>query len=183
MSMPRQSHFCRDLTGIENRVGLSWRGVTGTHFENLLHDATGLILKPMQLSDFFNGSGDLLDTVKIVFFKMLPRGAQIQKVRAEINSRLLKKYGTMTKLEVDKESKTIAVDLELKGEKEGIRIRISNYRLIQEEGKNPLFEPGTIEVSREWLDALLKTLVKTGVIPGRMEVKKMLHQAVVKSLL
>ena len=157
--------------------------MTGTHFENLLHDATGLILKPMQFSDFFNVGGDLLDTVKIVFFKMLPREAQIQKVRAEINSGLLKKYGKMTKLEVDKESKTIAVDLELKGEKEGIRIRISNYRLIQEEGKNPLFEPGTIEVSREWLDALLKTLVKTGVIPGRMEVKKMLHQAVVKSLL
>jgi hypothetical protein len=137
----------------------------------------------MQLSDFFNGSGDLLDTVKIVFFKMLPRRAQIQKVRVEINSNLLKKYGRMTKLGVDKESKTIDADLELKGEKEGIRIRLSNYRLIQEEGKNPLFELGTIEVSREWLDALLKTLVKTGVIPERMEVKKMLHQAVVKSLL
>jgi len=137
----------------------------------------------MQLSDFFNGSGDLLDTVKIVFFKMLPRGAQIQKVRAEINSSLLKKYGRMTKLQVDKESKTIDADLDLKGEKEGIRIRLSNYRLIQEEGKNPLFEPGTIEVSREWLDALLKTLTKTGVIPERMEVKKLLHQAVVKSLL
>jgi len=149
----------------------------------LLHDATGLILKLMQLSDFFNGSSDLLDTVKIVFFKMLPRGAQIQKVSAEINSSLLKKYGRMTKLEVDKESKTIAADLDLKGEKEGIRIRLSNYRLIQEEGKNPLFEPGTIEVSREWLDAVLKTLVKTGVIPGRMEVKKLLHQAVVKALL
>ena len=125
----------------------------------------------------------MLDSVRIVFFKMLPRGAQIQKVRAEINSSLLKKYGRMTKLDVDKEGKTIAADLDLKGEKEGIRIRLSNYRLIQEEGKYPLFEPGTIEVSREWLDALLKTLVKTGVIPERMEVKKTLHQAVVKSLL
>ena len=102
---------------------------------------------------------------------------------AEINSRLLKKYGRMTKLEVDKESKTIEAYLDLKGEKEGIRIRLSNYRLIQEEGKNPLFETGTIEVSREWLDALLKTLVKTGVIPERMEVKKLLHQAVIKTLL
>jgi hypothetical protein len=136
----------------------------------------------MQLSDFFNGGGDLLDTVKIVFFKMLPRGAQIQKVRAEINRGPLKRYGRMTRLEVDKETKTIAADLDLNGEKEGIRIRLSNYRLIQEEGKNPLFEPGTIEVSREWLDALLKTLAKTGVMPERMEVKRLLHQAVVKSL-
>ena len=171
------------FAGIENRVGLSWRGVTGTHFENLLHDATGLILKPMQSSDFFNVGGDLLDTVKIVFFRMLPRGAQIQKVRAEINSGLLKKYGKMTKLEVDKESKTISADLDLKGEKEAVRITLSNYRLLQDEGKNPRFESGAIEVSREWLDALLKTLVKTGVIPERMEVKKSLHQAVVKSLL
>ena len=73
---------------------------------------------------------------------MLPRGAQIEKVRAEINSGLLKKYGKMTKLEIDKENKTINVDLDLKGEKECIQIRLSNYRLIQEDGKNPVFEPG-----------------------------------------
>ena len=140
-------------------------------------------MKTMQFSDFFNVGGDLLDTVKIVFFRMLPREAQIQKVRAEINSGLLKKYGKMTKLEVDKESKTISADLDLKGEKEAVRITLSNYRLLQDEGKNPRFESGAIEVSREWLDALLKTLVKTGVIPERVEVKKSLHQAVVKSLL
>lgn len=137
----------------------------------------------MQFSDFFNAGGNLVDTVKIVFFRMLPRGAQIQKVRAEINSGLLKKYGKMTKLEIDNKSKTISADLDLKGEKDGVRITLSNYRLIQEEGKNPLLEHGAIEVSREWLDALLKTLAKTGVIPERMEIKNLLHQAVVKSLL
>ena len=107
----------------------------------------------MQFSNFFSGGGDLLDTVKIVFFRMLPRGAQIQKLRAEINSGLLKKYGKMTKLEVDKENKTINADLDLKGEREGIRITLSNYLLIQEVGKNPFVEPGSIEVSREWLPA------------------------------
>ena len=117
------------------------------------------------------------------FFRMLPRRAQIEKVRVEINNGLLKKYGKLTKLEVDKESKTINADLDLKGEKEGVRITLSNYRLIQEEGKNPVFELGAIGVSREWLDALLKTLVKTSVMPGRMEVKNLFHQAVVKSLL
>jgi hypothetical protein len=137
----------------------------------------------MQFSDFFNVGGGLTDTVKIVFFRMLPRGAQIEKVRAEINSGLLKRYGKMTKLEIDKENKTISVDLDLKGEKEGVRITLSNYRLIQEDGKNLVFEPGTIEVSREWLDALLKTLIKTSVIPERMEVKNQLHQTVVKSIL
>jgi len=137
----------------------------------------------MQFSDFFQAGGDLADTIKIVFFRMLPRGAQIEKVRAEINRGLLKKYGRMTKLAVDKESKAISMNLDLNWEKEGIRVTLSNYRLIQEAGKNPIFQPGAIEVSREWLDALLKTLVKTNVLPNRMEVKNLLHQAVVKSIL
>ena len=138
----------------------------------------------MQFSDLFNNASDgLLETVKIVLFRMLPRGAQIQKVRAELNNGLLKKYGRMTGLEIDKENKTISTVLELQGEKEGVRIKFSNYRLIQEEGKNPVFELGTIEVSREWLNAVLKILVKTSVIPGRMEIKNQLHQVVVKSIL
>jgi len=137
----------------------------------------------MQFSDFFSVGGGLMDTVKIVLFKMLPRGAQIQKVRAELNSGVLKKYGKMTGLEIDKEAKTICADLELKGDKETVRIKLSNYRLVQEDGKNPVFELGTIEVSREWLDAVLKTLVQKSVIPGQMEVKNLLHQTVVKSIL
>ena len=150
---------------------------------NLLHDETGLILKPMQFSDFFNVGGDLMDTVKIVLFKMLPRGAQIQKVRAELNSGILKKYGKMTGLEIDKANRIISADLELKGEKESIQIRVSNYRLVQEDGKNPVVELGAIEVSREWLDTLLKTLVKKSAIPEHVEIKNLLHQTVVKSIL
>ena len=137
----------------------------------------------MQFRDFFNVGSGLTDSVKIVFFRMLPRSAQIEKVRAEINRGLLIKYGKMTRLVIDKENKTISADLDLKGEKEGVQIKLSNYRVIQEAGKNPGFEPGTIEVSREWLNALLKTLVKTSIIPERMEIKNQLHQIVVKSLL
>ena len=114
---------------------------------------------------------------------MLPRGTQIEKVRAEINGGPLKKYGKMTKLGIDKEARIINADVELKGEIKKIQISLSNYRLIQEVGKNLVFEPGTIEVSREWLDSLLKTLRKSRVIPERMEVKNQLHQIVLKSLL
>jgi hypothetical protein len=137
----------------------------------------------MQIADFFNAGSGLADTFKIVFFRMLPRGAQIEKVRAEMNNGLLKRYGKMTRLEIDKENKTINADLDLKGEKESVRITLSNYRLVQEEGKNPVFEPGTIELSREWLNALLKTLVKMSIIPERMEIKNLLHQTVLKSVL
>jgi len=124
-----------------------------------------------------------METFQVLFFKMLPRGAQIEKVRAELNRGLLKKYGKMIKLEIDKENKIISADLELKGEKEAVRVTLSNYRLIQEEGKNPLFEPGTIEVSREWLDTLLKTLVERMSSADKMEVKNLLHQTVLKALL
>jgi len=136
----------------------------------------------VQFTDFFNLGSGLGDTVKIVLFRMLPRGAQIEKVRAEINNGLLKKYGKITKLVMDKANQTISADLDLKGESEEIQITLKNYRLFQESG-NPMFELGTIEVSREWLDALLKNLVKTGVIPERIEIKNQLHQIVVKSLL
>jgi hypothetical protein len=137
----------------------------------------------MQFSDFFNVGSGLGETVKIVIFRMLPRGAQIQKVRAELNSGVLKKYGKMTKLEIDKANKTVYADLDLKGEKEGVQIKILNYRLLQEDGKNPVFELGTIEVSREWINALLKTLVAAQGIPERVEIKNLLHQTVVTSLL
>jgi hypothetical protein len=137
----------------------------------------------MQFSDFFNAGSGLGDAVKIVFFRMLPRGAQIEKVRAEINRGFLKKYGKLTRLEIDRENKTIRADLDLNGEKEGVRIALTNYRLSQAKGENPVFEPGTIAVSRAWLGALLETLVKKNVIPERMEVKNRLHQTVVQVLL
>jgi hypothetical protein len=137
----------------------------------------------MQFSDFLNAGSGLVDTMKIVLFRMLPRGAQIEKVRTEINHGLLKKYGKMTKLQIDNETKTINAQLDLKGEQAGVRITLSKYRLIQEAGGNPLFEPGTIEVSREWLNALFQTLVKASVIPERIEIKNLLHQTVLKSIL
>ena len=137
----------------------------------------------MQFSDFFNVGNGLVDTVKIVFFRMLPRAAQIEKVRAEINRSLLKQYGKMTRLEIDKANRTISADLDLKGDNTVVQIKLSNYRLIEEAGRHPVIEPGTIETSREWLDALLQTLVKASVIPNQIAVKNPLHQAVVKSIL
>ena len=137
----------------------------------------------MQFSDFLNAGSGLVDTMKIVLFRMLPRGAQIEKVRLEINSGLLKKYGKMTKLQIDNKNRTIKAELDLKGEQERVQITLSNYRLIQEADRNPMLEPGTIEVSREWLNALFATFAKTSIIPERIEVKNLLHQTVVKSLL
>lgn len=147
------------------------------------HDESTHILDSMQFSDFINAGSGLGDMVQIVFFRMLPRGAQIEKVRAELNKTLLKNYGKLTRLEIDKTDKIIRLEMDLKGEQEGIGITLSNYRLLQEDGKNPVFETGAIEVSRDWLNALLQNLIKTRVIPECLEIKNLLHQAVVKSLL
>lgn len=138
----------------------------------------------MNFGNFFNQAGSgLVESAQIVFFRMLPRGAQIQTIRSEINRGVLKPYGKLTRLEIDRENRTIRAEMDLKGETESVRIKISNYRLVQEAGKNPVLEPGTIEASREWLDALLKTLVKANVIPARLEIKNLLHQTVAKSIL
>ena len=138
----------------------------------------------VQIQDFFNAAGGgLMDSVKIVLFKILPRPAQIDKVRAEINRGLLKKYGRITRLEIDRPQRTITADLDLRGEKEPVQIRLASYRLHEAAGQLPRFEPGTVTASREWLDALLQTLVATGTIPDRLEIKNPLHQVVVKSLL
>lgn len=137
----------------------------------------------MQLSDLIQAGNGLGDTFKSVFFKMLPRGAQIEKVRSEVNSGLLKKYGKLANLEIDNKKKVITADLDLKGENETVRIVLANYRLVETEGKKTVIELGTIEVSRAWMNALVKTLVKSNAIPKRMEVSNPLHQIVVKSLL
>ena len=123
-----------------------------------------------------------METLKILFFRMLPRGAQIQKVRQEINGGLLQKYGKLTALEVDREKRVIHAALDLKGERESIRVTLSNYQLASA-GKLLVFEPGTIAVSREWLDVLMKTLVEKHVIPERIEIKNQLHQTVLETLL
>jgi len=137
----------------------------------------------MQFRDFLKATRGLVDMLKILLFRMLPRGTQIEKVRAEINNDLLHNNAKVTKLESDKERRTIYAELDLPGEKENVRITLSKYHLIQEVGRNPLFEPGPIDVSPEWINELLKVLVQSDVIPKRIEVKRLLHQAFVKSIL
>jgi hypothetical protein len=137
----------------------------------------------MQFSDLFGSVGNsFVETAKIIFFRMLPRGAQIQKVRREINGGVLKKFGKITGLEIDKENRTIHATLDLKGEKESIQVTLSDYQLNLD-GKHPVFELGTIKMSREWLDTLIKTLAAKNIIPERIEIKNQLHKIVLETLL
>ena len=133
----------------------------------------------MRFNDLFGSAGNhLVETVKMVFFRMLPRAAQIQKVRQEINSGILRKYGKVTGLEIDKQNRVVRAALELKGETAVIEVTLADYRL---DGAS--FELGTVKVSREWLDVLAETLITKNVIPERIEVKNQLHRTVLETLL
>jgi hypothetical protein len=67
----------------------------------------------------------------------------------------------MTKLEIDSKSKTIHVQLKLKGESEPITITVGRYEVVDENGTTFL-EVKEIAASREWMDVVLRDYV-----PGR----------------
>lgn len=63
-------------------------------------------------------------------------------------------FGNMTSLQINSKTKTIQLDLELKGETTPIKIAISRYELTEEGGKTYLCL-GEINTSREWINVLL----------------------------
>ena len=93
-----------------------------------------------------------------------------------LNNLILKPYGTMTKLEINKEKKTIEIELDLKGEDKPIQLKLVNYELSQV-GSDSIFNPGTPSASREWLSALLAAQAK----PYKITDPSV--QAILKSLL
>jgi hypothetical protein len=72
---------------------------------------------------------------------------------------LIKKYGTMTNLQIDSKNKTITCELDLKGEPAPLKINCLNYQLV-EEGGETFFEITRIDTSREWITVLCDEYVK-----------------------
>lgn len=66
----------------------------------------------------------------------------------------IKSYGIMTALKIDRENKTVSLELELKGEVQPIKITVSNYNIVEND-KGTFIEVGEITTSREWMNALL----------------------------
>ena len=63
-------------------------------------------------------------------------------------------WGKPQHLRIDSQQKIIAVQIELKGDREPIRATLRNYRLVDEHGKTYL-KGGEVETSREWLTVLV----------------------------
>jgi len=70
-----------------------------------------------------------------------------------------RRFGTMTKLEIDSQKRTIHVELDLKGETAPIKVDVGRYTLVEENGKTYL-EMAEVSTSREWINLLLEEFVK-----------------------
>ena len=75
-----------------------------------------------------------------------------------LNNSVLKPYGRIIDLKLDSEAKTLAVTLELKGEREPVKIDVQEYELRQE-GERSLLVIKGVSTSREWLTELAERLV------------------------
>ena len=73
--------------------------------------------------------------------------------RQYINSRISDQYGVVTKLEIDREKKTIHAELDLKGENQPIIVDVTAYELIVAPDKT-LIRLASVKISRDWLNAL-----------------------------
>jgi len=74
-----------------------------------------------------------------------------------LNKSFLTPYGRVTDLKLNSQSKALEVTLELKGEREPVRIEVHNYELLKENGRCFVILKD-VSTSREWLTALARNL-------------------------
>lgn len=66
-------------------------------------------------------------------------------------------YGEMLNLQLDSQTKTLSLELLLKGEAEPVRLTLTGYEIL--EGNPPRLRVGGATASREWLAVLLNQFV------------------------
>ena len=75
-------------------------------------------------------------------------------LRYVLNNKL-KEFGMVTSILIDSKSKSITIEVELKGEDRPIRIKIKEY-VIEPAGDGSLIKIGNISFSREWMDVVAR---------------------------
>jgi len=74
-------------------------------------------------------------------------------------NQIIKPYGKMTTIKIDSSTKSIHVELDLKGEPSLLQIDVKSYELSSGAGET-FIEIGEIETSREWINILLGDFIK-----------------------
>jgi hypothetical protein len=66
-----------------------------------------------------------------------------------------KRYGIMTRIQIDSQARRIEIDLELKGESSPLHVDVKEYQITAGAGGETFIELGEIETSREWINAVI----------------------------
>lgn len=78
-------------------------------------------------------------------------------IKKVVNMKIVK-FGEISKLEFNTNTKTIDIEVELKGEKEILKVFVDQYN-IKEENEKHYLVVNHIKSSREWLTSVLKEYV------------------------
>ena len=90
-------------------------------------------------------------------------------------NKVIREYGEMTKIEIDKDKKTVEASFDLNGEEKPITIKIKGYT-IESDGKDTSIKIGDVSVSRGWLDTIAKKFLKKKEFPATGFLAGMLKQ-------
>ena len=88
------------------------------------------------------------------------RGQAMSLAGQQILAAYLAKYGTMQNFSVDPQTRTIQVEMLLKGEKEPIQITLRGYEIVEPAGGRPALKIAQVSASREWLEVVLRQFVE-----------------------
>ena len=66
----------------------------------------------------------------------------------------IEEFGKMLKFNLDSKTKTIELEIMLKGESEPLHVKVNEYVLSQEDDNNYYLEAKNIVTSREWINTI-----------------------------
>jgi len=87
------------------------------------------------------------------FFSKIKDKATAVLLKNFVNS-FISEFGSLDQINVDSNNKSIYLSVDLKGEKESLKIEITDYKVIKSEHNN-FIHLQNIKTSREWLNIAL----------------------------
>ncbi len=83
-------------------------------------------------------------------------------VKHYLNLFLIKEYGQMIKLEIDPTTKTMSLEVLLKGEPEPVHVHIGRYECVSNNG-NSCLTLKDVTTSKDWMNVLVANLFSDGI--------------------
>jgi hypothetical protein len=89
------------------------------------------------------------------------KGHALSLAGKQLLSLYLGKYGTMLNFSIDPETRTITLEMLLKGEKEPMQVTLRGYEILEPAGgKAAGLRVAEVNASREWLEVALRQFVQ-----------------------